>query len=131
MSTADQDASLHRDALSRHGCGENFTEVGSGSWAHCPELDRLWGRGAQWGHGGGAAAVPFGSVGPVSDRPVGGSTGPRGQVGGRTKKLTERQTAIARSLYESKEMTVTEIGRVLGSSLSTICRVLDSNSLAN
>ena len=48
----------------------------------------------------------------------------RGRVGGRPKKLTEQQAATARSLYESKAMTVAEIGRVLGVSRSTIYRAL-------
>ncbi|MGO3488143.1 MAG: recombinase family protein, partial [Corynebacterium variabile] len=50
----------------------------------------------------------------------------RGRVGGRPKKLTEQQTATARSLYESKTMTVAEIGRVLGVSRSTIYRGLEA-----
>ncbi|MDN6478683.1 MAG: recombinase family protein [Corynebacterium variabile] len=50
----------------------------------------------------------------------------RGRVGGRPKKLTAQQTATARSLYESKTMTVAEIGRVLGVSRSTIYRGLEA-----
>jgi len=50
----------------------------------------------------------------------------RGRVGGRPKKLTAQQTATARSLYEAKTMTVSEIGKVLGVSRSTIYRVLDT-----
>ncbi|MGC3906710.1 helix-turn-helix domain-containing protein [Corynebacterium variabile] len=37
-----------------------------------------------------------------------------------------QQTATARSLYESKTMTVAEIGRVLGVSRSTIYRGLEA-----
>ena len=49
----------------------------------------------------------------------------RGRVGGRPRKLTAQQTATARSLYEAKTMTVTDIGRVLGVSRSTIYRALE------
>jgi DNA invertase Pin-like site-specific DNA recombinase len=48
----------------------------------------------------------------------------RGRVGGRPHKLTKDQIRTARKLYEAKDMTVEEIGRVLGVSRSTINRVV-------
>ncbi|AEK36327.1 DNA invertase [Corynebacterium variabile DSM 44702] len=179
VSTADQDASLQRDALSRHGCSEIFTDVGSGSRAHRPELDRLWGKLRSgdtvvvWRLDRLGRSVPHlidqledlqtRGVGFVSLQETIDTTTPggrlvfhvfsalaqferdlvierttaglaaaraRGRVGGRPNKLTAQQTATARSLYEAKTMTVTDIGRVLGVSRSTIYRALDSSNVA-
>jgi len=50
------------------------------------------------------------------DRTVAGlaSARARGRVGGRPPKLTADQVRTARRLYEERELTVAEIGRVLG-----------------
>jgi DNA invertase Pin-like site-specific DNA recombinase len=48
----------------------------------------------------------------------------RGRVGGRPAKLTNDQVRTARKLYESRDMTVEEIGHVLGVSRSTINRAV-------
>lgn len=53
----------------------------------------------------------------------------RGRVGGRPPRLTKDQLTTARKLYEQQELTVAQIGEVLGVSRSTIYRALrrDSN----
>ena len=62
----------------------------------------------------------------IRDRTVAGlaSARARGRVGGRPPKLTAEQTRTARRLYEERELTVAEIGRVLGVSRTSIYRAL-------
>jgi len=48
----------------------------------------------------------------------------RGRVGGRPPKLTEDQITTAKKLYDQQDMTVAQIGEVLGVSRSTIYRAL-------
>lgn len=48
----------------------------------------------------------------------------RGRTGGRPPRLTKDQVTIARTLYEQQDMTVAQIGEVLGVSRSTIYRAL-------
>jgi len=48
----------------------------------------------------------------------------RGRTGGRPSLLTKDKLATARKLYEQQEMTVAQIGEVLGVSRSTIYRAL-------
>jgi DNA invertase Pin-like site-specific DNA recombinase len=49
----------------------------------------------------------------------------RGRLGGRKPQLTADQVKTARRLYDQKELTVSQIGDVLGVSRTTIYRVLD------
>ena len=49
----------------------------------------------------------------------------RGRNGGRPRKLTDDQAALARELYDSKRHTVAEIARMLGVSRGTIYTVLE------
>ena len=49
----------------------------------------------------------------------------RGRRGGRPPRLTGDQVKTARRLYDQKELTVGQIGDVLGVSRTTIYRVLD------
>jgi len=62
----------------------------------------------------------------IRDRTVAGlaSARARGRVGGRPPKLTADQVRTARRLYEERELTVAEIGRVLGVSRTSIYRAL-------
>lgn len=48
----------------------------------------------------------------------------RGRTGGRPPLLTEDQLRTARKLYEQQDMTVAQIGKVLGVSRTTIYRAL-------
>ncbi|OAV62957.1 recombinase family protein [Enteractinococcus helveticum] len=48
----------------------------------------------------------------------------RGRTGGRPSRLTKDQLTTARKLYDQQEMTVAQIGEVLGVSRSTIYRAL-------
>lgn len=48
----------------------------------------------------------------------------RGRTGGRPPRLTPYQVATAKKLYEQQDMTVAQIGEVLGVSRSTIYRAL-------
>jgi DNA invertase Pin-like site-specific DNA recombinase len=50
----------------------------------------------------------------------------RGKKGGRVAKLSERQVARARELYDAKIMTVAEIGQQFGVSRQTIYRALEA-----
>ena len=54
----------------------------------------------------------------------------RGRQGGRPLSLTDDQARTARRLYEQKEMTVSQIGKVLGVSRSTVYRALGQESAA-
>ena len=49
----------------------------------------------------------------------------RGRRGGRPPRLTGDQVKTARRLYDQKDMTVSQIGDVLGVSRTTIYRALD------
>lgn len=49
----------------------------------------------------------------------------RGRTGGRPSRLTADQVKTARRLYEQQDMTVTQIGDVLGVSRTTIYRALN------
>ena len=49
----------------------------------------------------------------------------RGRRGGRPPRLTGDQVKTARRLYDQKELTVGQIGDVLGVSRTTIYRALD------
>jgi len=62
----------------------------------------------------------------IRDRTVAGlaSARARGRVGGRPPKLTADQVRTARRLYEERELTVAEIGGVLGVSRTSIYRAL-------
>jgi hypothetical protein len=62
----------------------------------------------------------------IRDRTVAGlaSARARGRVGGRPPKLTGDQMRTARRLYEERELTVAEIGGVLGVSRTSIYRAL-------
>jgi len=62
----------------------------------------------------------------IRDRTVAGlaSARARGRVGGRPLKLTADQVRTGRRLYEERELTVAEIGRVLGVSRTSIYRAL-------
>jgi len=48
----------------------------------------------------------------------------RGRTGGRPPRLTPNQVTTARKLYDQQDMTVAQIGEVLGVSRTTIYRVL-------
>ena len=52
----------------------------------------------------------------------------RGWVGGRPAKLTADQVREARRRYDDSELTVEQIGRVLGVSRTTIYRALGRSS---
>jgi DNA invertase Pin-like site-specific DNA recombinase len=51
----------------------------------------------------------------------------RGRVGGRPRALDEKKVATARKLYGSREHTVPEIARMLGVSVATVYRNLESS----
>jgi DNA invertase Pin-like site-specific DNA recombinase len=51
----------------------------------------------------------------------------RGRVGGRKPRLTPQKAALARTLYNGKEHTVTQIAEMLGVSRATIYRGLGSS----
>jgi len=52
----------------------------------------------------------------------------RGKVGGRPALLTADKLRTARQLYEQQEMTLTQIGEVLGVSRSTVYRALSKTA---
>ena len=52
----------------------------------------------------------------------------RGRVGGRPTALCDADIATARRLYESRTVTVAEIGRLLGVSRSTVYRALGNRA---
>jgi len=62
----------------------------------------------------------------IRDRTVAGLTAARarGRVGGRPSKLTAEQVRQARRMYEARELTVEQIGAVLGVSRTSIYRAL-------
>ena len=60
----------------------------------------------------------------IRDRTVAGLASARARVGGRPPKLTADQMRTARRLYEERELTVAEIGGVLGVSRTSIYRAL-------
>jgi len=62
----------------------------------------------------------------IRDRTVAGLTAARarGRVGGRPPKLTAEQVRQARRMYDARELTVEQIGAVLGVSRTSIYRVL-------
>ncbi|RKS80658.1 DNA invertase Pin-like site-specific DNA recombinase [Motilibacter peucedani] len=62
----------------------------------------------------------------IKDRTVAGlaAARARGRVGGRPTKLTDRQRREARRMYDARELTVEQIGEVLGVSRTTIYRAL-------
>lgn len=49
----------------------------------------------------------------------------RGRTGGRPSALSADQVRTARRMYEQKDMTVAQIGQVLGVSRTTIYRALN------
>ncbi len=62
----------------------------------------------------------------IRDRTVAGLTAARarGRVGGRPSKLSLEQRRQARKMYDERELTVEQIGRVLGVSRTFIYRAL-------
>ena len=62
----------------------------------------------------------------IRDRTVAGLAGARarGRQGGRPSKLNGDQVRTARRLYDERELTVEEIGRILGVSRTCIYRTL-------
>jgi DNA invertase Pin-like site-specific DNA recombinase len=62
----------------------------------------------------------------IRDRTVAGLTAARarGRVGGRPSKLSGEQRRQARKMYDERELTVEQIGRVLGVSRTSIYRAL-------
>jgi len=62
----------------------------------------------------------------IRDRTVAGLTAARarGRVGGRPSKLTAEQVRQARRMYDARELTVEQIGTVLGVSRTSIYRAL-------
>ncbi len=62
----------------------------------------------------------------IRDRTVAGLTAARarGRVGGRPSKLTAEQVRQARKMYDARELTVEQIGAVLGVSRTSIYRAL-------
>ena len=62
----------------------------------------------------------------IRDRTIAGLTAARarGRNGGRPAKLSAEQRAMARRLYEERQHTVEEIGRLLGVSRTSIYRAL-------
>jgi len=62
----------------------------------------------------------------IRDRTVAGLTAARarGRVGGRPSKLTAEQVRQARKMYDARELTVEQIGDVLGVSRTSIYRAL-------
>jgi DNA invertase Pin-like site-specific DNA recombinase len=66
----------------------------------------------------------------IRDRTVAGLTAARarGQVGGRPSKLTAEQVRQARGMYDARELTVEQIGAVLGVSRTSIYRALSKDT---
>ncbi len=62
----------------------------------------------------------------IRDRTVAGlaAARARGRVGGRPSKLSAEQRRQARKMYDARELTVEQIGRVLGVSRTSIYRAL-------
>ncbi len=62
----------------------------------------------------------------IRDRTLAGLSAARarGRVGGRPSKLSAEQRSQARRMYDARELTVEQIGQVLGVSRTTIYRVL-------
>jgi DNA invertase Pin-like site-specific DNA recombinase len=62
----------------------------------------------------------------IRDRTVAGLTAarPRGRVGGRPSKLSAEQRRQARKMYDERELTVEQIGKVLRVSGTSIYRAL-------
>jgi len=54
----------------------------------------------------------------------------RGRLGGRPRALTSDQVAAARAMYDQQDMTVAQIGEVLGVSRATIYRALGKEPVA-
>lgn len=53
----------------------------------------------------------------------------RGRLGGRPARLSPAQVRTARQLYDKRELTVEEIGKVLGVSRTTIYRALKAKTV--
>ncbi len=92
---------------------------------------------AAGGHAGGVAAGPvFGALAQfeqeiIRDRTVAGLTAARarGRVGGRPSKLSAEQVRQARRMYDARELTVEQIGAVLGVSRTSIYRALGKTTM--
>jgi DNA invertase Pin-like site-specific DNA recombinase len=69
----------------------------------------------------------------IRDRTVAGLTAARarGRVGGRPSKLSLEQRRQARKMYDERELTVEQIGRVLGVSRTSIYRALAEGPAAS
>ncbi len=66
----------------------------------------------------------------IRDRTVAGLTAARarGRVGGRPSKLSAEQRRQARKMYDERELTVEQIGKVLGVSRTSIYRALGATT---
>jgi len=66
----------------------------------------------------------------IRDRTVAGlaAARARGRVGGRPSKLSQEQRRQARKMYDERELTVEQIGNVLGVSRTSIYRALGASS---
>ena len=100
ISTDDQDEALQIDALVEAGCEQPHIYVDRGS-------------------------------GSIRERTSAGLAAARARAlnGGRPRKRTERQIAIARRLYTERQHTVDEIVRIVGVSRRTIYRSLDQTAV--
>ncbi|MGI8613855.1 MAG: helix-turn-helix domain-containing protein [Nocardioidaceae bacterium] len=68
----------------------------------------------------------------IRDRTVAGlaAARARGRRGGRPSKLSADQRRTARKLYDEREHTVEQIGRILGVSRTSIYRALQADTAA-
>ena len=135
VSTSDQDAALQIDALTQAGCYKVFVDQASGSLDERPELSRLM---DQIRPGDTLVVWRLDLLGRsirhlidslrylIRERTLAGLSAARarGRQGGRPPTLSADQVKTARRMYEQRDMTVEQIGDVLGVSRTTIYRAL-------
>ncbi len=138
VSTAEQSADLQVDELVAAGCWRVWTDSASGVLDRRPQLDE---RGVGFRSlrenidtttaGGRLVFHLFGALAQfereiIRDRTIAGlaAARARGRSGGRPSKLTAEQRRQARKMYDARELTVEQIGEVLGVSRTSIYRAL-------
>ena len=128
VSTLEQNEDLQTDALKKAGCERIFTDHASGAKASRPQLENM-----DTSTSGEVLIFNIFSAlaqferDLIRERTMAGlkAARARGRKGGRPSKLSDKDIAMVRQLYDSRTVTVQEIADRFNVSRSTIYKALE------